>query len=254
MNGVVIIEDGSEVSTLAFAIVTATVVLHGFTLKPIARALGLIASERPGVLIVGGSRWSVALAKALEKMELPVAITDPNHGHLRGAREAGVENFFGDILSEVAEDRLDLVRYEKIIAATDNDAYNTLVATDLAPEFGRENVFQLRRAKDQSTRHALPPSLGGRKLGTDDTYQQANERIHGGCEFRVTKLSEEFTLERWRETHPNAVAIADLNPAGELRFLDPDQTPRDAVGTKLLALMPARPERKETAAEVPANG
>ncbi len=127
--------------------------------------------RRPGVIIVGGSRLATDLAKALKKMELPVMIADPNRANLRTARDAGVETFFGDILSEVAEHRLDFVRYEQLVAATDNDAYNTLVATDLAPEFGRENVFQFARAKEQSTRHALPASLGGRAFGPDDTYE-----------------------------------------------------------------------------------
>lgn len=241
------IEDGAQVSSLAFALVAASVVLHGFTLSPMARWLGLNAADRPGVLIVGGSRWSVALAKALKKMDLPVMIADPNHAHLRNARDAGIDTFFGDILSEAAEHRLDLVRYEQVIAATDNDAYNTLVATDLAPEFGRENVFQLRRAKEQSTRHALPPSLGGRAFGPDDTYASAIARMQEGCEFRVTLLSEEFTLEMWRETHPDGTAVADLGTnGGALRVLGPDESPRSGEGIRLLSLLPARPDRKES--------
>ena len=250
------IEDGTQVSTLAFALVAASVLLHGFTLQPMARWLGLVASERPGVLIVGGSRWSVALAKAFRKMDLPVAIADPNHTHLREARSEGVETFFGDILSEVAEDRLDLVRYEKIVAATDNDAYNTLVTTDLAPEFASENVFQLRRAKESSTRHALPASLGGRRFGPDDTYDEANRRIAGGCEFRVTKLSEEFTIDDWRETNPDAAVLADIGTAGELRLLGPDDEPRESAGMRILSIMPERKERHEAAknGKNPENG
>ncbi|MDU8912674.1 sodium:proton antiporter [Aestuariicoccus sp. MJ-SS9] len=239
------IADGAQVAPLAFALVAASVVLHGFTLSPLAKLLGLNATDRPGVIIVGGSQWATALADALGKMDLPVVVADPNHAHLRGAREAGVETFFGDILAEVAEDRLDLVRYEKIIAATDNDAYNTLVATDLAPEFGRENVFQLRRVRDKSTRHALPASLGGRAIGANETYFEVNARMAGGCEFRITKLSAEFTLENWRETHPEAVAIADIGPAGQLRFLGPDDAPRDGDGIRLLAMMGKRPERQQ---------
>jgi len=40
---------------LAFALVMVTVVLHGFSLKPLARVLDLEGGVRPGVLIVGGN-------------------------------------------------------------------------------------------------------------------------------------------------------------------------------------------------------
>ena len=148
------------------------------------------------------------------------------------------------------------MRYEKIIAATDNDAYNTLVTSDLAPEFGRENVFQVRRAKESSTRHALPASLGGRRFGPDDTYDEANRRIAGGCEFRVTKLSEEFTIDDWRETNPDAAVLADIGTAGELRLLGPDDEPRESAGMRILSIMPERKERHEAAknGKNPENG
>ncbi|MDO6585772.1 sodium:proton antiporter [Salipiger sp. 1_MG-2023] len=238
------IEDGAKVTMLAFALVAATVVLHGFTLTPMARWLGLTATETPGVLIVGGSRWSTALGLAFRKLELPVMIADPNHAHLRRARDAGLETFWGDILSEAAEHNLDLVTYDKVIAASDNDAYNTLVATDLAPEFGREHVFQLKRLR-QSARHALPATLGGQKIAADETYFEANARLAEGWEFRVTKLSEEFTLEQWRARHPDAVPVADLGPGGTLRLLGPDDKVKSTDGTRLLFFGPKREERKD---------
>lgn len=237
------ITDANRIGPLAFALVAATVVLHGFTLTPMARWLGLTAAKVPGVLILGGSQWSVELGKALRKMELPVMIADPNHAHLRAAREAGLDTFFGDILSEAAEHRIDHVAYEKLITATDNDAYNTLVATDLAPEFGRENVYQLKRVKQASSRHALPATLGGRALGADETFFEVNARVAQGCEFRVTRLSEEFTLEHWREKLPDATAFADIGPNGTLRLLGPEDEPKDAAGTRILSLTPKKPHR-----------
>ncbi|WP_425070805.1 cation:proton antiporter [Sagittula sp. S175] len=248
------IADGERVAPLAFVLVAATVVLHGFTLTPFARFLGLSAGEKPGVLIVGSSGWSVALAKALAKMELPVIIADTNHARLRLAREAGVPVFSGDILSEVAEERVELMAFEKIIAASENDAYNTLVATDLAPEFGRENVYQLKRVKQTSTRHALPATLGGRPLALEQTFMEANAQIAGGHEFRVSTLSEEWTLENWRETLPEAVAVAELTPGGRLRFLKPGETPQDKPGTKILSVGVARAERQGNGEAVEAAG
>ena len=98
-------------------------------------------------------------------------MTDPNYGNLRSARGARIETFSGDILSEAAEHRLELVSYATIIAATLNDAYNTLFAIDLAPEFGRGNVFQVMREKTNSARHQLPRILGGAKFGPQETHR-----------------------------------------------------------------------------------
>lgn len=233
------IEDGARIAPLAFALVAATVILHGFTLTPLARWLGLSAGEAPGVILVGGSPWSVGLAQALLRHDLPVMIADPNRGHLRQARAAGIRVYTGDILSEGAEHRLDLMPYEKVIAASDNDAYNTLVTTDLAPEFGRDNVFQLNRDTSDSARYTLPAKLGGRAIGSDDTYAQAQQRIWQGWEFRSTTLSEEFTLEDWRDVNPEARVIAELHN-GKLRFPAPDAAPKDAPGVTLISLAPPR--------------
>ncbi|MHC0052663.1 cation:proton antiporter [Actibacterium sp. D379-3] len=236
------ITDGARIGPLAFALVAATVVLHGFTLTPLARALGLAGAEVPGVLLVGGSRWATGLAEALKKAEVPVLIVDANRARLRGAREMGLPTFFGDILSEAAEHGVEIMSYGKVIAATDNDAYNTLVATDLAPEFGRENVFQLKRAKQDSTRHALPATLGGRALGAGQGYYELNRLISEGWTFRVPRLTEEFTLAQWREKNPEAMLLGRIAPGGGLRLLSEGEEFRAIPDTRLIVMMPPEPE------------
>ncbi|MBK5932789.1 sodium:proton exchanger [Rhodovulum imhoffii] len=230
------IEDGARIAPLAFALVAATVVLHGFALMPLARFLGLAGAETPGVIVVGGSRFTTAFAEALQKVEVPVLIADPNRARLRRAREAGVDTFYGDILSEAAEHSVELVSYATILATTDNDAYNTLVATDLAPEFGRENVFQLKRAKQTSQRHALPPTLGGRVFGGGLGFYDLNSRMTEGWRIRTTRLSGDFTLEDWREQSPEAILLARTGPGG-LRIVS-GEDPRTQPGTVLISLVP----------------
>lgn len=232
------ISDGAQVGPLAFVLVAVTVVAHGFTLKPFARWLGLTGADTPGVVIIGGSQWTTTLAEALQKAEIPVLMTDPNFGHLRSARAAGIPTFSGDILSEAAEQRVELVSYATVLAATDNDAYNTLVATDLAPEFGRENVFQVMRERSDSARHQLPQTLGGRAFGPEETYRGYAERIAKGWTFRVTKLSEEFTYENWRDKRPDALLIAVIGKDNAIRFVSDDQDLKTAAGMRLLALRP----------------
>ena len=237
------IEDAAQISTFAFALVAGTVLLHGFTLKPMARLLGLNASTTPGVLLVGGNRWTVELGKILHKLDLPVMISDPNRSHLRDAREAGLNIYTGDILSEGAEHRLDLMAYATVIAATDNDAYNTLVATDLAPEFGRENVYQLNREASDNARYALPPKLGGRAIGAGETYWEVQRRMWDGWEFRTTTLSDEFTLQDWYDRNPEGIPIADIGPRGTFRLLGPGDAFKDTKGTRVIAMLPMKEHR-----------
>ncbi|NBC94919.1 MAG: sodium:proton antiporter, partial [Deinococcus-Thermus bacterium] len=203
------VADGAIVTPLAFALVAATVVVHGFSLKPLARLLRLASAEQPGLLIVGGSRFATALGQAMQRAGVPVLVADPNWSNLRRPREAGLRTFWGDILSEAAEHGVELVAFEAVLAATDNDAYNTLVATDLGPEMGRENVWQLQRESD-TPRRTLPATLGGQPLGEGAGFGALESRIAQGWQVSVTRLSEEFGLDDWREANPEAVLIGRL--------------------------------------------
>ncbi len=231
------VEDAAAIGPLAFALVAATVVLHGFTLVPVARFLGQAGGETAGVLLVGGSRFTRALAEALKKAEVPVLITETNRYRLRAAREMGIPVWYGDILGEASENDVEFMSYGTVIAATDNDAYNTLVATDLAPEFGRENVLQISRLKEGAVRHSLPSTLGGRGFGNGGTWDDYEALLSKGWTIRSTKLSEEFGLTDWRQTHPEAILLARL-ASGEIKFLKADDEPKSSPGTRLFALIP----------------
>ncbi|WP_394177189.1 cation:proton antiporter [Yoonia maritima] len=238
-------EDATLIGPLAFVLVAFTVVLHGFTLAPFARWLGLTGADVPGVVVIGGSSWTTAFAEALKKAEVPVLMTDPNFGNLRGARAAGIPTFSGDILSEAAEQRLELISYATLVAATDNDAYNTLVATDLAPEFGRDSVFQVMRAKSDSARHQLPRTLGGRNFGPEETHAGLNRMIAEGWTFRITRLTEEYTLEDWRTKRPGAHLFARIGPNGAIRLVRKDEEVKGAPGVRIIALRPPGEEEGE---------
>lgn len=230
--------DAGLIGPLAFVLVAFTVVLHGFTLAPFARFLGLAGTENPGVVIIGGSPWTTAFAEALQRAEVPVLMTDPNYGNLRAARTAGLDTFSGDILSEAAEQRLELMSYETLVAATDNDAYNTLVATDLAPEFGRGNVFQVMRAKSENARHQLPRTLGGARFGPEETHDGMDRLVRDGWTFRVSRLSEEHPFEEWRTMHPDAHVVARIAPKGEIKLIRKDEDVKGAPDVRVIALRP----------------
>ncbi len=250
------VADGALLGPLAFILVAASVVVHGFTIAPLARLLGLIASDTPGVILVGGSYWTIGLAETLRAAKIPVLVTDPNRGHLRRARELGIDTFFGDILSVGAELRIELNGYKIVVAATDNDAYNTLVATDLGPEFGRENVYQLARERATNARHALPSTLGGRKFAGEATYNELNRLMWQGWEFSVTTLTEKYRMADWRRSRPEARLLGYLDASGEIHFVSGDKEVSTAAGIRLVSMLPPAEKQQSdpAAAAVDAPG
>ncbi|MBW6417049.1 sodium:proton antiporter [Celeribacter sp. PS-C1] len=245
-NGVT---DGAVVGPLAFVLVLTTVVLHGFTLSPLARALGLATSGKPGVLILGGSRFTTALAEALKREEVPVLIADPNHARLVRPRAAGLPVFYGDILGEAAEDSLEVLSYETLIAATENDAYNTLVATDFGSEFGRDQVWQLARVKGERARHALPTQLGGRPFGGGKTYGELDDLMRQGWRLSVTQLSEDYGFDQWKEDRSNAMLLGRMSPDGVFKRFLPEDAELLFPGRAEAAIKDLPEDQRESARE-----
>ncbi|MEM9141302.1 MAG: cation:proton antiporter, partial [Pseudomonadota bacterium] len=194
------VADGAMLAPLAFALVAVTVVVHGFSMKPLAKAVGLTSTEPPGVLILGGSRWTIALAQTLKEAGVPVLMIERNWHLLGPARAAGIPTYYGELLSEAAEHAVDLHRFGTLVAATDNDDYNALVCTDVGAEMGRERVFQLGRHERSEGDEALPATLGGRTLlASGASIDLLELRMGRGWTFHAKTLDDAFDAEAWTE-------------------------------------------------------
>jgi hypothetical protein len=234
------IPDGGRLVPLTFAVVIATVLLHGFTLAPLARLLELGATGPQGVLIVGGSPWATAFAEQLDAMALPVTIVDRNWNHLTEARYRGIDVYYGEILSEPAEHHLDLQRFGHLVAATDNDDYNALVCTDFGPEFGRSNVFQIGRPETAENRHNLSVTLGGRPLLEDaDGYRELHARLASGWEFRKTTLTRSFDQARLEAELGDEGRVLLARRGDRLLWTTPTGPPKLQEGDVVLSFAPA---------------
>jgi len=234
--------DGERMVAFTFAVVVATIFLHGFTLAPLARILDLRSAEKPGILIVGGSAWATALAAKLKDAEIPVTIADPNWNHLVGARQAGLDTHFGDPLSEHAHHHLDIGRFNAMIAATDNDAYNALVCTDFGPEIGRNNVYEIGGQREQSGRRAMHFTIGGRQLFKPGlSFLDIRQRHAAGWTFQSTRLTEEFNREAYLASrHPDARVILWRKPDGALVFETGSSGAKVQEGDVILSFAPPR--------------
>lgn len=236
-NGVA---DGAQMTALAFVVVASTIILHGFSLGPLAKLLKLKSAERPGILIVGGSGWSEALAEKLQMIEVPVLIADSNWNHIRNRKLAGIRTYFGEILSEGAHHSIAFNQFSHLIAATDNDAYNSLVCTEFGPEMGRSSVFQIGKVRDEEERSALAFTLGGRPLfrpGKD--YSEMRREMWNGWAFTATKLTEEFDFNDFQETRPkNTVILLWVDGAGLITFEQGRNTSEPAAGDTIISFGP----------------
>ncbi len=242
------VEDGALLSPLAFAIVAATVLLHGFSIGPVARLLGLTSTEPPGVIFVGASGFSVALAAALKKLEAPVLVADVNWHALRPARKADLPVYRGEILSEAFEHGIDKNRYGHLFAATANDAYNALVCSDFGPEFGRSNVHQIGRHEAAEDERQLPVTIGGRGVAGGETYESLEARIARGWKVASTKLSGEYGLDAYLAARPEAMVLAVARgQRRELTFISPHEEPAGEPGDTMIALVPPEDETERKA-------
>jgi NhaP-type Na+/H+ or K+/H+ antiporter len=232
-----------QIIPLAFAMVFATVVLHGFTVGPLARALGLARKAKPGVLVVGANAWSLEFAKVLEASDIEVIIADSSFRRLRASREAGLEVFLGEVMSEEAEVRLDHTRFSTVIALSTNDSYNALVSSHFAPEIGRHMVYQLSVNEGEDTdERGLSANARGRTLiRRGRTYDSLIRDQYRGWSFARTRLTDQYTLEKYIEERPKADVVAEIRPDGTLLLLGPNREPRGGEGTILISFAPDAP-------------
>ncbi|MFS2316587.1 cation:proton antiporter [Maricaulis sp. D1M11] len=242
-------EDAALLAPLVFLTIFITVFGCGFAVAPLARLLGLSQTGPDSLLLVGANPWSLGLADALKAQDIPVTIADTSWRRLRAARLAGHDVYFGEILSETADWKLQVSRFSALLAATPNDAYNALVCVDYAPELGRSRVFQLSGfdgPPDQDTDpRAIAYTARGRTLiHRGRGYDSLNRDWWSGWRFRATKLSETYTLD---DCLADADAGSDLvlarRPNGTFAMLGPGKTPPEAPGTLIIRFAP--PETDE---------
>lgn len=243
------IEGGQLLIGLSFAVVVATVIAHGFTVNLAARLLNIKGTTRPGLMIVGSTPWTIALAKQMQTLKTPVMVADPSWQRLAPARREGIPYYHGEILNEATEHNLDLTPYRVMVAATDNEAYNALVCNEFAHEIGRDSVYQLGEAEDDDHRK-LPESLRGRALfesgfGVTDV----NERQQQGWVFRKTRLTEEYDFDDAVADLPEDAHLLLLlrEASGLMRFFTHVARPEPKAGDIVLSFVPPQARTSEDA-------
>jgi NhaP-type Na+/H+ or K+/H+ antiporter len=222
--------DGALILPMVFSVIAATVVLHGLTLGPLARALKLASGAPPGLLIVGASPWTIGLAQTLRGLGVPTLIADPSWEALRPARRAGLPARRLEILSALGERLVDLRDMDYLLAASDDDSYNALVCTRFAPELGRERVHQTPPVAERERLQTAREWRGKYAPHADLSHVRLGELTRDGYGFAVRTdagaPAEPGEDERW--------PVLAVGAGGALSFFSPEQDPTLAAGDRVV--------------------
>ena len=245
----------AELAPLVFLVILSTVVIHGFSFGLYARWLGLAASDRKGVLILGATPWSIELARTLDALGIYVLLSDSSWQRLRPARLGGLAYHYGEILSEHAEQQLDLSEIGYLLALTDNDAYNALVCSRFVSTLGRNKVYQLPTSADEQPRELKRTIRGRHLIGKDASYESLMRRFYQGWRFQKTRLTEEFAADRYyAELGEKSKPLVLLRASGALVFKTPDEELRPEPGDTVVSFMSPEVQRDRKAKNGRENG
>ncbi|MCG8432803.1 MAG: cation:proton antiporter, partial [Gammaproteobacteria bacterium] len=237
--------DADLLVPLIFSLIFATVIAHGFSLGLISQWLGLAAKSRNRVVVVGASPWTTELSRYLQDVGAAVLLVDTSWHRLREARLSGVPVYYGEILSEAAEESLELNDVGLLLAATSNDAYNALVCTAFASELGRNKVYQLPMydTDDDDPRGVARPMRGRAAFGDGAQYEDLWRHLAKGWRFHKSRLTDTYNYEEYlAECAEDTLQLLVVRAEGEVVFNSPQNPIKPKVGDLVLGFGPEKTE------------
>jgi NhaP-type Na+/H+ or K+/H+ antiporter len=237
-------EQAEALVPVTFLVIIGTVMFYGLTSAPLARALHLADSNPQGMLIAGAESWIQKLAHVLDKAGVPVVLVDTNYRNVSEARMNGLRAYCSSILSETIEESADLSGIGRLLAMTGNDEVNVLATSEYAHLFGKANVYQLP-PNNESTggRGSVKELKRARELfGGGLNQRRLSELVRQGHEMKATPLTDEYTLDDFRQTHGEEAKILFLIDSPQrVQISLVGETMRSDGKQTVIALIPPKP-------------
>ncbi|WP_373186232.1 cation:proton antiporter [Halopseudomonas sp.] len=229
---------------LTFSIIIGTVVLQSATSRGLARALKVAEPAASGFLIVGANPVARAIARALQKQEVRVTLTDTQWEHIREARMEGLETFYGNAVSAYADQHLDLVGIGRLLALSPSLGINVVASMRYASEFGGDKVYTLLSTTETDTaeKHKLGTQHRGHTLFDKGmSYSKLASLLSKGWEIRSTRLTEEFDFTSLAQLHEGKVVpLFAISPKGRLEVFVDEGRLDPKPGWQVLSLTPPK--------------
>ena len=239
------LEGAEKLVPLAFLIIIGTVVFQSLTARPMAILLKVAMPKTHGVVIVGANQLSVAIAEALQKVEVDSLICDSNWEQLKDARILGIATYYGDPSSDHAQMHLNLSPYGYMLGLSNHFEYNVIQANRFRESFGARKVHVLppNQSAGRFHKHIASAQNSGRILfGEDCSFSVLRKEMRDGGVIKVTELSDAYPYKQWQADNESAKMLLALLPNGELSFDTVDVPLFAENGSKLFYLAKPREE------------
>ncbi len=225
-------EGADALVPLVFGVVIATIIAHGFSAPWVAKRLGIDKGKGEDIMLIGANDWNIALGEFLTKIGLSVTVSDMSKYALRDARRANLTTQDGDITETAHGHDVDIGQFQHLIVCTENESYNKLVANDLGPEVGYENITIVSdgdAGNDYSGRARILFESGA-------PYDVLLERHAQNWYFSETTLTEKFLWEDYcSNLKPGEEPLAVLKPDRRLLLFATAERPIIETGDRIIS-------------------
>ncbi|WP_299591721.1 sodium:proton antiporter [uncultured Microbulbifer sp.] len=207
---------------MVFLVIIGTVVIQSLTSKSVAKLLDVRAPYPNGFLIFGGGKFARMLAKDLINKEVPVRIADTNWDTIRQARMENIPTYYGNPISEHASLTMDLSTTGKVLVLSPYRQLNPLVTYHFEHVLGDGTVLGLSEGAQAGRASHQVSEDYAKKLelfSENATYGRLASLVAKGATIRTTGLTEEFTLEDYKETYGSrATRLYAVDPKGKIHI------------------------------------
>ncbi len=238
---------------LTFLVIMGTVIFQSATAGFLARLLGVADPEPSGFLIIGANPVARAISAALKQNGFRTLVTDSSWDNISAARMEGLDTYFGNVVSEHADQHLDLLGLGYVLAISPQRDLNVIACMRYKNEFGSGNVFTMLTSQDiklDSKHQASWEHRGNILFSSEMTFGKMASLLAKGHGIHTTLLTDTFTFERYLEKWPDAMLLFALDLKGKIHIFYIGSTIKPISGWKVISLI----ESGSKASSVTVNG
>jgi NhaP-type Na+/H+ or K+/H+ antiporter len=202
--------DANALVSMVFLVIMVTVIVQSISSRRLAKLLDVTESNNNGFLFIGANAVARELAKALAARNIRVILADTSWINVRAARMENLSVYYGNPVSEHAENNLDMTGIGHVLVISPYKQLNTLSTYHYLDLFGEGRVLGLPEG-DQAVRasHQSSEKYAQTRCHFDETatFARLASLISKGAMIKTTQLTAEFSFSDYLKRHGNRLTL-----------------------------------------------